>query len=310
MIPITTGQNLLQLLQDRNRRKHNFDAVFKCFWEINNNNHIYTTISNKYLKESFITDDKQELDNGIINNFSDSDFGNDLDFRLNNLFLGVHYKFGTGIFTFKQGFHLRNLSWDINQQNDIRRIKWFVLPDFLAKIEFNKSKKIQINYSLRTSFADASRLANQFYLQSYNSVAKFLQEVGNTLQQNKNNNYSYSFGIETLFEIFPNIEIDYKRSIGDFTSSDSSSKFTTNEPFVNINYDFENRALNQKNRFDVANFTLSYKKENSTWICKAFSNNLFNTGFKRNSSFSQFLISDTRTFILPRVLMFSIGYNL
>ena len=55
---------------------------------------------------------------------------------------------------------------------------------------------------------------------------------------------------------------------------------------------------------------LSYRKENSAWSYKVFSNNMFNTEFKRNSSFSQFLISDTKTFILPRVIMFSIGYNL
>ncbi len=75
-------------------------------------------------------------------------------------------------------------------------------------------------------------------------------------------------------------------------------------------YDYKNKALNQRNRFDIASFTFSYRKENSAWTYKVFSNNLFNTGFKRNSSFSEYLISDTKTFILLRVLMLGISYNL
>lgn len=416
LIPITLNQDLLRLRQKREVKSHALDGIFKHFWEINNNNHIYTTLGNKYLKESFVTNDRQELDDGSINDFSSNDFGNNLDFMLNDLFLGIHYKFRTGIFTVKQGVHLHNYSWKLNQQNNFNRNKWVLLPDFLAKIEFNKSRKIQINYSLRTSFSDASKFANRFYLQSYNSVfkgnehlennlfhtariyysrfslyrglmmhmsanyskqikgvrntvefdgvnqfltnrlfnnpsenlnfrgsirkkinkirykfngsasfSKYIQEVNNTLQENKNNNYSYSFGLETLFKNFPTIDLGFKRTIGNFTSSNSTSKFITNEPYLTIDYDFlkgfifsfdyhlydyTNKALNQKNKYDIANLTLSYRNEDKAWTYKIFSNNVFNTGFKRNSNFSQYLISDTKTFILPRAIMIGVGYNL
>ncbi len=416
LIPVESEQDLLRLFQSKNHEEHNLDAIFKHFWEIDNNNHIYTTLGNNYLQEHFSTNDRQELDDGSINNFSNDGFGNDLDFMLNDFFLGVHYKFRTGIFIVKQGVNFHNYSWKVNQQNQFNQNKWVVLPDFSAKIEFNKSRKLQFNYKLQTSFSDASKLANRYYLQSYNSVfrgnnrlennlfhsarlyysrfslyrglmihmsadyskqikgvrntvefdgvnqfltpqlfnnpyenlnfkssahkkinkvrykfsgsasfSKYIQEVNNVLQENKNNNYSYSIGLETLFKNFPNIDVGFKRSIGQFTSSNNTSKFITNEPFIKIDYDFfkgfifsleynlydyQNRALNQKNRFDVANFFLSYQKENSAWTYKVFSNNLFNTAFKRNNSFSQYLISDTKTFILPRVIMISIGYNL
>tara|TARA_R110001632_G_scaffold63318_3_gene151522 strand:+ start:62373 stop:65018 length:2646 start_codon:yes stop_codon:yes gene_type:complete len=415
LIPIIS-QDVLQIQQIKDQRKQHFDAVFKHFWELNNSNHIYTTVGNTYKYESFTTQDQQELVDGSINDFSLNDFGNQLDFNLNDFFVGMHYKFRTGIFTIKQGAEIHNYNWNVHQLTNTSKNKWVLLPDFLAKIEFNKSKKIQINYNLKTSFSDASRFANRFYLRSYNSVFKgnenlennlyhtariyysrfslyrglimnasvnyskqvkgvrntvefdginqfltaklfdnpsenmnargsiykkikkirykfngsvstssYIQELDNTLQTNKNNNYSYSVGLETLYDDFPTIDIGFKRSIGNFISSNRTSKFTTNEPFVTIDYDFlkgfifsfdytlydfKNKALNQRNTYDVANFTLSYRKENSAWSYKVFSNNMFNTEFKRNSSFSQFLISDTKTFILPRVLMFSIGYNL
>ena len=415
LIPRTV-QNLYRINQLKNTKTQNIDAIFKHFWELNNNNHIYTTVGNKFLNEDFSTDDSQTLDNGTNNNFTNNQFGNNLNFKLNDLFLGVHYKFRTGIFTVKQGVHLHNYTWKVNQQTRTNKNKWILLPDFLAKIAFNKSKKIQLNYSLKTSFSDASKFANRFYLQSYNSVfkgnenlennlyhsariyysrfslyrglmlhasvnynkqikgvrntvafngvnqflttklfqnpsedlsgnfllekrikkikykfdaglstSKYTQEIDNNLQTNKSNNYNYEIGLETLFDKFPTIEIGVKQDIGKFISSNATSKFILTEPFVKIDYNFlesftfnfdytrsnyNNKTLAQKNSYEVANATLSYKKENSAWSFKIKTQNMFNTEFKQSNSFSDYLISDTKTFILPRILLFSIGYNL
>ncbi|WP_232734662.1 hypothetical protein [Polaribacter sp. ALD11] len=424
LIPADNNQNLLRILQEKNTKEQNIDAVFKYFWELNNSNHIYTTAGNKFLNEDFFTNDFQQLDNGDNNNFSSGGFGNDVNFKLNDLFAGIHYKFRTGIFTFKQGAFLHNYNWKVNQQTQTTKNKWVVLPDFSAKIEFNKSKKITINYNLKTSFSDASRFANRFYLQSYNSVfkgnedlenslyhnariyysrfslyrglmlfvnlnynkqiqgvrntvafdvnntdasqrinqfltaklfsnpsedlrgtvhleksiksikykfdvgfnnASYIQEIDSNIQTNKNNSYNYEVGFETMFDNFPTIELGVSRDIGRFISSNNTSKFITTEPFVTIDYDFlegfifnfdykksiyENKDLGQKNTYEIANATLSYKKEDSAWSYKISAQNMFNTQFKQSNRFSDYVISDSKTFILPRILMFSIGYNL
>mgnify|MGYP006157354813 FL=1 len=415
IIPVI-DEDFIRLQQDVMIKKQHFDGVFKHFWELNNSNHIYTTVANSFKKEFFRSRDQQALDNGTIINFSSNGFGNQLNLNLNDFYLGMHYKFRTGIFTLKQGAEIHNYNWNVNQLTNTSKNKWVLLPDFLAKIEFNKSKKIQINYNLKTSFSDVSSFANRFYLRSYNSVfrgnenlennlfhtariyysrfslyrgllmnaginyskqikgvrnvvefsgvnqfltarlfdnpseninargsiykkikkirykfigsastSNYLQEINGMIQTNKNNNYSYRIGMETLHDNFPTIDIGFKRSIGNFISNNSTSNFITNEPSLNIDYDFskgfifnfdytlydfKNKALNQRNRYDVANATLSYRKENSAWSYKMFSNNLFNSVFKRNSSFSQYVISDTKTFLLPRVWMLSVSYNL
>ena len=409
-------QDLYRIHQLKNTKEQNIDAIFKHFWEINNSNHIYTTLGNKFLNEYFLTDDYQILDDNTIHSFANREFGNDLNFKLNDLFLGVHYKFRAGIFTLKQGLYAHNYSWKINQQTNLNKSKWVILPDFLAKIEFNKSKKININYSLKTSFSDASKFSNRFYLQSYNSVfkgnenvennlyhtariyyrrfslyrglmmhasinynkqirgirstvdfndvnqfltvkmfddpseywrgnftlqktikslkykldvgfnsSKYIQELNGNLQTNKNNSYDYEVGVETLFDNFPTIEVGVKRNIGKFTASTSTSKFITTEPFITIDYDFlkgfifnfdysksnyQNKTLGQKNVYEIANATLSYKQENSAWSYKIKAQNLLNAQFKQSNGFSDYLISDTKTFILPRIIMFSVGYNL
>lgn len=416
LIPAYNNQDLLRINQLKNTQEQNIDAVFKHFWEINNSNHIYTTVGNKFLNEDFFTDDRQILDDTTVNNFGIDGFGNDLNFKLNDLFVGVHYKFRAGIFTLKQGLYAHNYSWTLRNQTTLNKNIWVVLPDFLAKIEFNKSKKIHINYNLKTSFSDASKFANRFYLQSYNSVfrgneeiennlfhaariyysrfslyrglmlfaslnynkqikgirntvdfndinqfltvkmfnnpsedwrgniniqktiknlkykvdvgfnnSNYIQELNNTVQINKNNNYDYELGIETLFDNFPTIEIGLKNTVGNFTASTNTSKFVTTEPFITIDYDFldgfifnfdyrksdyQNKTLRQKNTYEIANATLSHKNENSAWSYKITAQNMFNAQFKQSNRFSDFLISDRRTFILPRIIMFSIGYNL
>ncbi len=424
LIPVNNDQQNLLLDQLKETQRQNFDIVLKHFWRKNSNNHIYSTIGNKFLREDFKTDDTQTLDSGIRNDLSDNGFGNDVAFRLNDLFFGVHYKFKTGAFMFKQGAELHNYTWTVNQQNTISKHKWIVLPDFLAKIEFSKSKKIQFNYNLKTSFSNITRFANRFYLQSHNSIykgnenlendlyhsarlfytrfslyrglmlvgninytkrvrgvgnvvvidednpdpsqktnqflttrmldnpaeniafngtlhktikklkfrfdgdvelSKYLQNINSTNQLNKNNKYSFEIGVETLFDHLPTIDLGFKRSSSNFKSSGETSKFVTNTSFASIDYDFlqgfvfnfeysrynyQQKSISQKSTYEIANATLSYKKENSPWSYKIMTQNIFDTRFKRSNSFSQYLISDIRTSILPRIIILAIGYDL
>ncbi|WP_179317093.1 carboxypeptidase-like regulatory domain-containing protein [Winogradskyella undariae] len=420
LIPTDNSQDLIRLNQNRDTEQQNFDGIFKYYWEINKSNHIYTTLGNKLLAEDFLTTDQQILDNGDENNFQSDGFNNNLDFKLNDAFVGIHYKFRTGIFTFKQGAFLHNYNWNVNQQTKIHKNKWIVLPDFLAKIDFNKSRKIQLNYNLKTSFSDASRFANQFYNSvfrgnenlennlfhslnirysrfslyrglvlfanlSYNkqirgvrnsvvfdtsnpnpsqqinqfltakllnnafedfianihlekdiknikskldiryNESRFIQEVDNSIETNINRSYNYEVGLETLYEKFPTIELGINQDIGRFISHNTTSKFITTVPFAKIDYYFingfifnfeyrkniyDNKDFSQKNSYEIANTSLSFNKENSAWSFKITGQNLFDARFKQSNRFSDYLVSDTKTFILPRILMFSVGYNL
>jgi len=72
----------------------------------------------------------------------------------------------------------------------------------------------------------------------------------------------------------------------------------------------KNKDLSQKNSYEIANATLSYKNEDSAWSYKVSAENTFNTQFKQSNRFSEYVVLDTKTFILSRILMFSVGYNL
>jgi len=415
LIPVEDSENYV-LNQRKETKNTSINAIFKHYWVLNNFNHIYTTLGNKYVNASFFTDDSQQLENGTENNFSSVGFGNDLSYNLNDLFIGVHYKFKTGIFEFKQGAFLHNYNWEVNQLTETNKHKAVLLPDFLAKIEFSSSKKLQLNYQLKSAFSDASKLANRFYLQSYNTVYKgnenlenelfhsarvyysrfslyrglmlfggvnytkkvkgiqnavqfegtnqylapemvnnpeerwnfnlnidkkikkikyglntrvltstYLQNINASYVTNKNNSLGYTLSAKTLYDKFPTVEVGFKQDFGNYTSSNQTSKFLTNQPYLNIDYDFlkgfifsfdyenyryKNRTFNQKNTYQIANATLSYKNEDSAWSFKIDAQNLFNIKYKQQNSFSSYIISDSKTYILPRIMMFSIAYNL
>jgi hypothetical protein len=199
---------------------------------------------------------------------------------------------------------------DFNDINQFLTVKMFDNPseDWRGNINLQKSIN-NLKYKVDVGFNNS----------------KYVQEMNNNIQTNTNNNYDYELGIETLFDKFPKIEIGLKRTIGNFTASTNTSKFQTTEPFITIDYDFlkgfifnldyrksiyENKDLGQKNTCEIANATLSYKKENSAWSYKITAQNMFNAQFKQSNRFSDYVISDTKTFILPRIILFSIGYNL
>ncbi len=177
---------------------------------------MYTTLGNNISNEIFETSDYQELDNGSSNDFSTNGFGNDVNFKLNDFYAGLHYKFRTGIFTLKQGIVLHNYNWNVSQQTNFSKSKWVALPDFLGKIEFNKSKSIRIRYNLKTNFSDASKFANQFYLRSYNSVFKGNATLENELFHNASIFY-------TRFSLYRGLMMsasgNYTKKVKGFTNS-------------------------------------------------------------------------------------------
>lgn len=73
---------------------------------------------------------------------------------------------------------------------------------------------------------------------------------------------------------------------------------------------YTNKSQNSSNKNDFLNATLNYQKDNSLWGFEISVNNLLDTTFKVNSSFSDFLISENRTFVLPRIIMLKVSYKL
>lgn len=424
---LTSDSSLLDLLplekediynvrQSRRMKDHKLDAVFKHYWVIDRNNHLHSTIGNTYIDQEFFSRDLQEMEDGSIQDFSSVGFGNDLDFRFNDFFIGLNYKIRLGILTLDNELFLHHYSWRTAQENVLTQDKLVLLPSFTAKAEIDNRRELNFDYNLRSGFSDASRFASRYYLSSYNTVfrgneelenslqhnfrltfsrrptyrsvsysasahytkhvkgvqsaivyegvnrilttlllddpetrwgvsgniskrfwnldlrlillynaSEYLQQVNEQLETNQNQQGSYRLSAKTLMEDFPIVEMGFRHGIGHFSMGRQKSESVTTEPYVNLDYDFwdgfiasfdysayqyRNKTMNQRNQHQMANASLYYKKDSSAWSFQLEARNLFDVEFKNMHSFSSYIISDMRTYILPRILMFTIGYNL
>ena len=414
LIPLVDDTNF-DINQIKELQINKLDILFRHYWVLNNSNHIYTTIGNHYLYENYKTDEFQQITNGTVNNFNASGFGNDLDFQINDFYLGIQHKFRAGIVTVKSGISAHQYTWQANQSTRIKNDKIIWLPNFITKIDFSRSEHLNFRYNLKSSFADGTKYANQFQLVRYNAVSRgnetlenelyhtarlwytkfslyrgiimsgsvsfnkkvksirnqiqlqgidrfsspvltnnpettwsfntnirkkvgkitaklrgslrfsdYLQEVNNQTSKNKSSTQGFGVELSTNFKKLPNIEIGYNRSFSKFLSASTTSNFSNEEPYFSIDYDFlkgfilsadysrnnYRDNIGQKNRYEIANASLFYQKEDSAWGFKISGTNILGVDFKNRNSFSDFIISDSKTFILPRIWLFTITYKI
>ncbi|WP_121666441.1 TonB-dependent receptor [Mesonia aquimarina] len=140
------------------------------------------------------------------------------------------------------------------------------------------------------------------------------------------NNYSYSVKGKYYKKNFPTIEIAFRQSFSVFSSKDQeATRFTQLNPRATIKYrffkdflfegDYEytyylNQNTNQSSTFQIGNASLRYKQESSAWGFGVEAMNVFDVNFRRNNTASNFLISDRRTFLQPRILLLKVTYQL
>ena len=121
------------------------------------------------------------------------------------------------------------------------------------------------------------------------------------------------------------MEIEYAKDANFYEALGNETIFKNDNLLVGVNYDFLNNFIFKadysydiyrndsakiKNRFENLNASLFYQKEDNPLGFEISATNLFDTQFKQSNSFSSFLISDTKTYILPRIIMFKVIYKL
>ena len=401
--------------QIKELKTQNINLLLKHYWVLNNKNHIYTTIGNNYLYEIYKTDDFQVLENGDKNDFDAAGFGNDLNFKLNDIYLGVQHKFKIGIATIKYGAFLHHYNWQVNQNIKTDKNKMVLLPDFLGKVKISSSEKINFRYNLKSNFTNASNYTNRIQILSYSTAKIGNENIENQLYHsarlwytkfsmyrgiilnasvnynkkikgiknevilsginqlrhpilldnpeenwnisagvrkslnkitlkfngtgqfsnytqilnqesfnNKSNSQNLKFEVSTNFKKLPNIDIGYSKRFSELKTPNTSSKFTFEEPFVNLEYNFLNdfylkADYNQttfrdpngnKNKYKIANAELEYHQEDSMWSFKIKGTNILGVDYKNDTNISDFITSENRTYILPRIWLFTIVYKL
>lgn len=414
LIPLEndTFYNIQQVKKVKN---NSVDVLFKHYWILNNFNHLYTNVGNNLGSTQLQITEKQFLTDGSINDFASNGFGNDLNYLLNDLFLGFEYKFKLGKWINKPAlyghyFHLKTKQ----VASDYSINATFLQPSWLSEYEFNQSENLKFNYKLVNEFPEATRLLERYTLQSYNSVFRgnallrnerfhnatlnytktsmyrglmlfanasytkkiktirneiglaginqfttptitdnpetsyrvsgnidkkiyrfrinfnanlswfnYLQTINNQTVSNDRNNQSLGIKLRIATKKWPSASVSYNKSFSQFSGLTTSSLTSDRLGFdldidflkhFNFKTDYEvtfnENSNNVATDFRIANAYLSFQKKNNPFRFELSAQNYLNNGTKINNSFSDFMISSSTTYILPRVVLLSVSYKL
>jgi hypothetical protein len=296
------------IAQDKRIKSNQLDAKLDYWNILNTKSDINFTLGTILSNQKFNSNIFQNLDNGTIFNPTPTINGglddNDIDYSFSDLYLGVHYRLKSGIFTFTPGVSAHAYSVKNDQFGTETTDNFFrLLPDFNVRMQLKKSEQITFNYRMQTQFTDVSRFARGLVLNSYNSLFAGVPDLENALSHNLNLAY-YSFNMFNYTNVFANIS--YNKSIDNIRNTsifEPGSVVNIGSPF---NSDFADESVSAFGRFQR-----TFNKIRAT-LYGRFTYNKFNQFIQNtrsvNESYSQNYRAQLRTNFrtAPNI---EIGYN-
>jgi len=180
-----SGQNRNDISQDRFVKTNKVDAKLDYYYMLTPKSNINLTLGNTYSYQNFNSHIFQILDSGSVNDLNETENNNDVNYAFNDVFLGLHYKFITGKFTFNPGLSFHSYSMNNEQlDSDFRQNFFRVLPDIYALYQIKKSETLTYNFNLQNDFTDIAQLAEGTIFSSYRSLFRGQRNLENALSQN------------------------------------------------------------------------------------------------------------------------------
>jgi hypothetical protein len=211
--PIINFQNQSQfnINQQRFIKTNKLDIKADYYYMLTPKSNINVTFGNTYSYQNFNSTIFQILDNQSLNTNLIDATKNDVDYQFNDVFLGLHYQFIKGKFTFNPGFSVHNYSTRDNQLGSSTRLNFNrILPDFFAKFQLKKSETLTYNFSLQNNFTDITRLSEGLIFSNFNSLFNGNRTLENSLSQAHSINY-FKYNMFNFENIFANIT--YNRQV-------------------------------------------------------------------------------------------------
>ena len=240
---LRTNLNGYDLGQNRKIFSNQVDAKLDYYHIINPKSNLNLTLGTILSRQNFDSTIFQFLNQETqfqpTPTFNNGLAANDVEYNFSDLYLGVHYRFRTGKFTFTPGFSIHAYG-NSNQQNNVLVEDNFIrfLPDFETRIQIKKGESLTLNYRMQNQFTDVTRLAQGLVLNNYNSLQYGEPDLQNALSHNISLLYS-SFNLFNYTNVFARVSytsnIDQIRSLTNFESIIRTSTFF-NSNFADENF--------------------------------------------------------------------------
>ena len=236
------------LNQERRVKTNQLDAKLDYYNILNAKSNINLTLGTILSRQNFDSDIFQFLDNGtrldptpVITDLEGNPLSasnNDVEYRFGDVYLGVHYRFKTGKFTFTPGVSFHAYSNQNTQGASTFKDNFFdILPDFEARIQFKKSESLQFNYRMNNTFTDVTNIAEGLVLNNFNSIQFGNAELQNALSHNLSLAYN-SFNLFNYTNVFA--IVNYSKNIDQIRSLTNFESVIRTNTFFNSNFADEN----------------------------------------------------------------------
>ena len=304
LVGYVPGQNRNDISQNRFVTTSKLDAKIDYYYMLTAKSNINVTLGNTYSYQNFNSSMYQILDNQTVNELDNPINVNDVNYKFNDAFLGLHYKILTGKFTFTPGVSLHSYNMTNTQLGtDYSQNFSRLLPDLLAIYQIKKSESLTYNFSHTNSFSDISQLAEGLVFSNYNSLRKGSRTLENaTARQHSLRYFKYNmFNLENI-SAFLNYSkrIDAVKTKAIFDGVNQSSA-----PY---NSDFADETFSGSGSYGRS-FLKNYKASVSANINWSLFNNIQNTVLSSKESITQSYTLRTSTNFknMPNL---EVGYNI
>ena len=227
-------QNRTDLNQNRFVQTNKTDAKLDYYYMITPKSNINLTIGNTYSHQYFNTSIFQVLDNGNINNIVGDENKNQVKYDFNDIFVGLHYKFLTGKFTFNPGFSAHKFTTNNQQLNSGFKLDFYrILPDVYALFQIKKSETLTYNLTYNNDFTDINKLAEGNVLNNYNTIFRGNKQLENATSQTHSLRY-VKYNMFNFENIFANIS--YSKKINPVKNASNFNFINQTATAINSNF--------------------------------------------------------------------------
>ena len=208
------------IAQDKRIKTNQLDAKLDYFNILNNTSNINLTLGTILSTQKFNSEIFQFLDNGTVFNptptINDGLDTNSIKYNFSDIYLGMHYRLKSGIFTFTPGVSAHAYSAKNTQQGITVTDNFFrLLPDVNILMQIKNNEQINLTYGMQTQFTDVSNFAKGLVLNSYNALFAGSPDLESALSHNVSLSYN-SFNMFNYTNIFASL--NYNKSIDNIRS--------------------------------------------------------------------------------------------
>ncbi|TVZ22031.1 carboxypeptidase family protein [Dokdonia sp. Hel_I_63] len=250
-IDFMPGANgLFDINQNKNIKTNKLDAKLDYYYILNKKSNINITAGTTLSRQDFNSNLFQILETGTVDDLTETldgtIIGNDVAFNFSDVFVGLHYKLKTGIFTITPGLTLHNYTTKSEQlgttteDSDVR-----LLPDLFTVLDFSQGKSLRVNYQMTAQYTDVNNFAEGLLFNNYNSLYRGNREIENAIYHNASINY-FSFSMFNFTSLFGGI--NYSRRVDPIKTSGSFVGINQVASPIN-NTNFADQTLSANARF-------------------------------------------------------------